>query len=136
MLQSGVRPCEGTTARERDLPGNKVFAQNHSSNKLFGVLHSILAAGEVKEKGSDPEQLHSAPGGDASQGAYSARLGFNLCPSSLCFTTGLWGRGVHWAGYKPSSYHPRPVRCHSQVSSVQKPCCPVQPPALSPGQPK
>lgn len=37
---------------------------------------------------------------------------------------------------KPSSYHPRPVRCHSQVSSVQKPCCPVQPPALSPGQPK
>lgn len=51
-MGSGVRP----TARDRDLPGNKVFAQNHSSNKLFGILHCILTVGEVKERGSGPEQ--------------------------------------------------------------------------------
>ena len=39
-----TRPVE----RGTDLPGNKVFAQNHSSHKLLGVLHGILAAREAK----------------------------------------------------------------------------------------
>lgn len=49
-LGEGLR---GRTAQSRpgergtDLPGNKVFAQNHSRHKLLGVLHSILAAREA-----------------------------------------------------------------------------------------
>ena len=49
-LGEGLR---GRTAQSRpgetgtNLPGNKVFAQNHSRHKLLGVLHSVLAAREA-----------------------------------------------------------------------------------------
>ena len=34
--------------RGSNLPGNKVFAQNHSGHKVLGVLHGVLAATEAK----------------------------------------------------------------------------------------
>lgn len=81
-----------------NLPGNKVLAQNHSSHKLFGVLHGILTTREVKGRGSSPDPWHLGPG---FPGSSQCQAVLQLPPFLPVFYNKTSGAGSTWHAKSP-----------------------------------